>query len=648
MRINYFLVLLAILLTANGIAQNIPSYVPKDSLVGYWPFNGNANDESGKGNHGTVNGATLTSDRNGKASSAYYFNNSSYISIKNITSLNKTTNFSISVWEQINANTLYSQFLVSRGWDQKTGHFHINYDIDSLKFTAQINQNWNIGSGQKNISSNKITIPQTDWKNIIATYDGVFFKLYINGILEKSINFSKSLEASNDSIFFGKHGIYANYFLKGKLDEIGIWSRALNQQEITSLYYEKPQCNMSNIFITPQGKTTFCQGDFVNLNASTGVNYKYEWYKDKQLINGATTSVYQAITSGNYSVKVIDDVCNSTSFATTVIVNQYPSTGVSIYGNTSLCEGNSVVLSAEGIGSYFWSNGSSSKSITVNQSGNYSVSITSNGCVTNSNQTTITLLPNPTAKITPLGNTTFCQGGFVNLIATGGSSYKWNEGSSDPSISVSQTNTYTVTVFNSFGCKATASQSVIVNPLPNVTMNVLNLFTLKNASPVQLVATPAGGNFSGNGVQNNTFIPANVNLGKKTITYTYTSPQGCSAAISCSTIVTDTLGNVCSTYDTLKIKLKLTTGIKANQYTDIQVYPNPTSDLLILTVSDVIALNGYTFKIYEIQGKEVYSSNITNTKTEISLKALGAKGMYVLHILDATKTSIQTKKIVLE
>jgi hypothetical protein len=37
----------------------IPSYVPTNGLVGWWPFNGNANDESGNGNHGTVNGATL-------------------------------------------------------------------------------------------------------------------------------------------------------------------------------------------------------------------------------------------------------------------------------------------------------------------------------------------------------------------------------------------------------------------------------------------------------------------------------------------------------------------------------------------------------------------------------------------------------------
>ena len=46
----------------------------KDGLVAYYPFNGNANDESGNGNNGTVNGATLTTDRFGNTNKAYSFN----------------------------------------------------------------------------------------------------------------------------------------------------------------------------------------------------------------------------------------------------------------------------------------------------------------------------------------------------------------------------------------------------------------------------------------------------------------------------------------------------------------------------------------------------------------------------------------------
>jgi hypothetical protein len=64
--------LFSLVLCASLHAQ-LPSYVPADGLAGWWPFNGNANDESGNGNDGVVNGATLAEDRFGNAGSAYSF-----------------------------------------------------------------------------------------------------------------------------------------------------------------------------------------------------------------------------------------------------------------------------------------------------------------------------------------------------------------------------------------------------------------------------------------------------------------------------------------------------------------------------------------------------------------------------------------------
>ena len=73
--------------------QNIPSYVPSSGLVGWWPFTGNAIDSSGNGNNGTVNGATLTSDRFGNASKAYSFNGiSNTINVLNSSSLSSNIN----------------------------------------------------------------------------------------------------------------------------------------------------------------------------------------------------------------------------------------------------------------------------------------------------------------------------------------------------------------------------------------------------------------------------------------------------------------------------------------------------------------------------------------------------------------------------
>ena len=59
-------------LAAETHAQ-VPNYVPANGLVGWWPFNGNANDESGNGNDGTVNGATLSSDRFGNGDKSFIY-----------------------------------------------------------------------------------------------------------------------------------------------------------------------------------------------------------------------------------------------------------------------------------------------------------------------------------------------------------------------------------------------------------------------------------------------------------------------------------------------------------------------------------------------------------------------------------------------
>ena len=64
--------LLSVVTCQNVLAQ-IPNYVPTDSLVSWWPFNGNANDQSNNGNNGIVNGATLSNDRFSNQNSAYSF-----------------------------------------------------------------------------------------------------------------------------------------------------------------------------------------------------------------------------------------------------------------------------------------------------------------------------------------------------------------------------------------------------------------------------------------------------------------------------------------------------------------------------------------------------------------------------------------------
>jgi hypothetical protein len=84
-------------------------------------------------------------------------------------------------------------------------------------------------------------------------------------------------------------------------------------------------------------------------------------------------------------------------------------------------------------------------------------------------------------------------------------------------------------------------------------------------------------------------------------------------------------------------------GITAINKEAVIVYPNPTKD--IVTINNA---QGNTLRIIDAQGKEVYNQKVTTSTMDLSMKTLGSKGMYVLHIVDANNESVQTKQIVLE
>ena len=92
--------------------------------VAYYPFNGNANDESGNGNHGTIHGATLTADRFGNANSAYSFEWNDYIEVNNPLSLQS---FTISVWFEFNPDYIDNRriFTIHDGLDPDYYYFDI-------------------------------------------------------------------------------------------------------------------------------------------------------------------------------------------------------------------------------------------------------------------------------------------------------------------------------------------------------------------------------------------------------------------------------------------------------------------------------------------------------------------------------------------
>ncbi|WP_353167618.1 LamG-like jellyroll fold domain-containing protein [Flavobacterium sp.] len=206
--------------------------------MGWWPFTGNANDLSGNTNNGLVNGAILTTDRFGNLNNAYSFDGiNDYILVNNNTSLCPIV-YSISAWVKSNGYYINGQddanYIVGKGTDFNVGHYSLHYKSISLKARASIG----IGSSGLYVASNS-NINLNNWIYLANTWDGNNLRIYINGILENSIYSPNNVQGvSSENLYFGTMAGNSTwpYWLNGKIDDIGIWNRALTQQEITNLY----------------------------------------------------------------------------------------------------------------------------------------------------------------------------------------------------------------------------------------------------------------------------------------------------------------------------------------------------------------------------------------------------------------------------
>ena len=262
---------------------------------------------------------------------------------------------------------------------------------------------------------------------------------------------------------------------------------------------------------TAGGPTTFCQGGNVTLNATPATGFTYQWQKNGVDIPAATTAGYQATASGNYRVWISNGTCADTSAVIPVTVNALPTANITVSGPTTVCEGNSVVLSANtGSGyTYIWKrNGTgvgSSPFYLASVSGSYTVTITSNDCATTSAPVAITIIPGPTASITPSGPTSLCQGGNVQLCVTpisAGNTYSWQY-NGNPIIpaatnacytTANQNGAYCVRVTNtSTGCTTTACQTVVVSTPPSSVITTIGTTTFCQGGNVQLRAATGAG-----------------------------------------------------------------------------------------------------------------------------------------------------------
>ena len=254
-----FIISAIIICTCNLYAQvNLDS-----GLVAYYPFNGNANDESGNGNHGNVNGATLTNDRFENTNSAYYFDGiNDLITIPHSSLINFNASFesyTFSVWA--NSNDPSHSRLINK-WNEIIGTpFPISIQVDTEYGDGIIYDGSNI------YGVNFGNIWDGQWQHLIFVVNSSINQIYayVNGSVVDSSSYPTSFSTENMvDLYLAFRPIHNDYY-QGFIDDLRIYDRVLNNQEIDSLYNEIP--TSTNVF-----QLTISVDDGWNMVSVPGVN----------------------------------------------------------------------------------------------------------------------------------------------------------------------------------------------------------------------------------------------------------------------------------------------------------------------------------------------------------------------------------------
>ncbi|MCB9274756.1 MAG: gliding motility-associated C-terminal domain-containing protein [Lewinellaceae bacterium] len=216
-----------------------------------------------------------------------------------------------------------------------------------------------------------------------------------------------------------------------------------------------------------QGQPQFCEGTSTTLQANPGYA-SYSWS------NGSSGPVLMANTAGMYILTVTD--ANGCQGTASQQVQAIPNPIPTISGATAFCQSGSTQLTASpGFSSYIWSNSQTNPTITANQAGNYSVTVTDgNGCL-GFTSVNVQTYSNPSPVIS--GAPSICPGSNTVLsTANSYTQYSWSNGSTQANTTASAPGMYILTVTDANGCMGTAQFNVSLFNAPSPPEDVAMAF----------------------------------------------------------------------------------------------------------------------------------------------------------------------------
>ena len=442
--------------------------VPTSGLVGAWVFSGNANDVSGSGNHGTVYGATLTTDRCGNVNSAYSFNGSTNYIQTLFAGPTGSVSRSVSFWARTSNTNLMTTFAYGNSSGGLAYAIQYNYNCSGV----------GIDVNNQALTRGNSCVHNNSWHHIVAVLNstvstqlgGVLF--YVDGILQPTISctVSGTTQTINTGslypISLGRIHDASSRFFSGDLDDVYLYNRVLSVAEIQQLYQA---CTPPVI-----GNTQPCVGNLTTYSVAPVAGASaYSWTLPSGWSGTSVTNSIQVNPgSGGGLIQVTaTNACGGNYLASTTVSASLASVTLSASSNT-ICSGQTVSLTANSAVTYTWLPGAiTSSNIVVSPSTSVIYTLLT-GC--SSNPTiAVNVDPIPVLSIVSTTNS-ICSGASSSYTFTGASVYSLNSipvSGSTIALSPTTSTAYTLTGASNFGCSSSQTFSLLVSSLPAIAIS---------------------------------------------------------------------------------------------------------------------------------------------------------------------------------
>lgn len=219
-------------LLLGGVIGSGSSIDLQKGLVGHWKFDGNAKDSTPYAHNGTASGVTLTTDRKGKANSAYSVpgGTTNSVNVAHTAKLSPTGNMTVSTWMRPSTASQASFARLVTKYDGANINYLMAYDTtNKMRFIVDSDT-----SARSTALSTTIPTDTNRWYHIVGVRNGSTVSIYIDGVLEHSTAFSGSTNKTTTTQL--QLGGGAGNSFTGTQDDTRVYERALSEAEIKALY----------------------------------------------------------------------------------------------------------------------------------------------------------------------------------------------------------------------------------------------------------------------------------------------------------------------------------------------------------------------------------------------------------------------------